>query len=149
MAAVASVILNRANNPRWWGRNIIQVCLMPWQFSCWNPDDVNRRQLLAVTEKDAQFRTALGLADKAIVGDLADETNHADHFHTHAVAPLWSRGQKPVATIGNHRFFRLELRERPTATTAQVKRPPTKRPARGHDTLENDEEIEVLDHEDD
>lgn len=110
MAAVAAVILNRANNPRWWGRDIVSVCIKPWQFSAWNPDDVNRRQLLAVTDKDPQFRTALNVADEALDGNLIDETNNADHFHTHSANPVWSRGRKPVASIGRHRFFRIELK---------------------------------------
>lgn len=110
MAAVASVILNRAKHPRWWGRDVVSVCLKPWQFSAWNPDDRNRRLLLAVDETDRQFRTALELADLALKGELEDETNKADHFHTHSAKPLWSQGQRPVASIGNHRFFRLELK---------------------------------------
>ena len=111
MAAVASVILNRAKHPRWWGRDVVSVCLKPWQFSVWNPDDLNRRLLLAVDESNAQFRTALEIADQALNGELEDETNNADHYHTHAVKPLWSQGRKPVASIGNHRFFRIELKE--------------------------------------
>lgn len=110
MAAVASVIMNRANNPRWWGRDVVSVCLKPWQFSAWNVDDANRRQLLAVTESNAEFRIALEIADAALNGALVDETNFADHFHTAAVTPLWSRGLRPVATIGRHRFFRIELK---------------------------------------
>lgn len=111
MAAVASVVMNRARNPRWWGRDVISVCRRPWQFSAWNPDDANRRLLLAVTESDPQFRTALELADLALKGELVDETSNADHFHTHAARPLWSQGRRPVAIIGGHRFFRIELRE--------------------------------------
>lgn len=111
MEAVAAVIMNRANNPRWWGRDVVSVCLKPWQFSAWNIDDANRRQLLAVTETNAEFRIALEIADAALAGRLVDETNNADHFHTVTVSPLWSRGRRPVASIGRHRFFRIELKE--------------------------------------
>lgn len=107
MHAVANVIANRANNPRWWGQDFISVCKAPWQFSVWNPDDVNLPKLLGVTQDDPQFRTALELAQLAVMGELEDITNGADHYHTHGVNPLWSQGQKPVASIGNHKFFRL------------------------------------------
>jgi len=107
MQAVANVIMRRVAFPRWWGRDVIGVCQAPWQFSSWNPDDVNRAKLLAVTESDPQFRVALELAELALAGELNDLTNSADHFHTHAVSPAWSVGVEPVAVLGNHRFFRL------------------------------------------
>lgn len=107
MHAVANVIARRVAFPRWWGRDWISVCRAPWQFSVWNPDDLNLPKLMAVDERDTQFRIALDLADRAIGGLLEDITNQADHYHTHAVRPLWSQGQTPVASIGNHRFFRL------------------------------------------
>lgn len=110
MAAVASIVMNRSRNPRWWGRDVVSVCLSPWQFSSWNPDNSQRSKLIAVTDRDPQFRQALKIADQAIGGKLPDETRNSDHFHTHRVSPLWSRGRHPTVIIGNHRFFRLELR---------------------------------------
>lgn len=122
-AAVASIVMNRARNPRWWGgsknkslaTNVIEVCVRPWQFSAWNPDTASRRQLLAITDKDAAFRAALAIADEALAGNLIDETYNSDHFHTHGAKPLWSRGLKPITIIGGHRFFRLELRSPSTS----------------------------------
>lgn len=108
--AVANVVMNRARNPRWWGRDVVTVCTKPWQFSCWNPDTAARRQLLAVTESNAQFRSALQIADRALAGSLADHTQNADHFHTHSARPLWSNGRRPTVSIGGHRFFRIELK---------------------------------------
>lgn len=110
MHAVANVIITRVQNPRWWGRTIEQVCRMPSQFSCWNPSDSNRRKLLAVTTRDAQFVIALDLATLAIGGRLQDITRSADHFHARGVSPFWTRGRNPVVTIGRHIFYRLEVR---------------------------------------
>ncbi|MCG5240467.1 cell wall hydrolase [Azospirillum doebereinerae] len=110
MTAVACVIQNRARNPRWWGTSPATVCLKPWQFSCWLADDPNRPKLLAVTERDAAYRVALEIADTLLSGRLADVTAGADHYHTRNVTPAWSAGKTPVAVIGVHRFFRLELR---------------------------------------
>ena len=48
--AVASVILNRVafsgrRGGYWWGNTVYEVCHKPWQFSCWNQNDPNRRLL--------------------------------------------------------------------------------------------------------
>ncbi|MGH3756111.1 MAG: cell wall hydrolase, partial [Pseudonocardiaceae bacterium] len=43
LVAVAWVIRNRAESPRWWGRDVKGVCLHPLQFSCWNETDPNRK----------------------------------------------------------------------------------------------------------
>ena len=65
--AVAHVIKNRADNPKWWCRKsgdgipddtIEAVCRHPWQFSCWNLDDPNRPKLLAATPADKKFASA-------------------------------------------------------------------------------------------
>ncbi|CAO3440172.1 cell wall hydrolase [Azospirillum endophyticum] len=105
MAAVACVIQNRARNPRWWGGSPITLWLKPRQFSCWLPDDPNRTKLLAVTDHDASYRAAMEIADSLLSGRLVDVTND----HTAGMSSAWSGGKKPVAVIGNHRFFRLEL----------------------------------------
>jgi spore germination cell wall hydrolase CwlJ-like protein len=109
MEAVASVVLNRAARPRWWGRDIVGVCLKPWQFSCWNSNDPNRPKMLAVTATDPQFRAAQDIAGRAVAGELPDTTGGADSYVDLRVAqPDWAVGRKPVAVIGHHTFFRLE-----------------------------------------
>jgi N-acetylmuramoyl-L-alanine amidase len=113
MEAVASVILNRVavaaeNNGRWWwGANIIQVCQKPYQFSCWNRSDPNFQKLQAVDEKDLYFATAVRIARRAAAGTVEDKTNGATHYHAKGADPYWARGEAPVATIGNHIFYKL------------------------------------------
>src|SRR5215472_638442 len=97
MEAVASVIMTRVADPRRWPSDVRSVVTQPWQFSAWNRSDVNRPQMLAVTERDAQFRIAREIAERALSGTLADRTGGANHFHTHSVNPSWSRGVRPVA----------------------------------------------------
>jgi len=106
MVAVANVVMNRVKANRW-ANDIIGVIMQPKQFSVWNLGDPNRPLMQRVTERDKQFRQALEIADKALSDDLDDITNGADHYHTRAVSPRWSRGQTPVARIGRHVFFRL------------------------------------------
>lgn len=113
MQAVANVIANRVGSPRWWGRSWETVCRKPFQFSCWIESDPNRERMEKVTDANAAFRDALRIAERAVSGKLPDITNRADHYYSTAVpvipAPKWAIGRKPVAKIGNHIFFRLEL----------------------------------------
>jgi spore germination cell wall hydrolase CwlJ-like protein len=109
--AVASVILNRVAFAKrrgryWWGNDVKSVCLKPAQFSCWNANDPNRKKLLAVSPRDPAYRLCKRIAKRAVAGELADQTDGATHYHTHAVDPFWARGHLPVAEIGNHLFYK-------------------------------------------
>ncbi|MBS8274846.1 cell wall hydrolase [Thalassospira tepidiphila] len=109
--AVASVILNRVAFAKrrgryWWGNDVKSVCLKPAQFSCWNTKDPNRKKLLALSPRDPAYRLCKRIAKRAVAGELADHTEGATHYHTHAVDPFWARGHVPVAEIGNHLFYK-------------------------------------------
>lgn len=107
MEAVAAVIMNRVRHPRRWPHTVPGVAHQAWQFSAWNKNDPNRRKLLAVTERDAQFRTALEVAREAVSGRLKDPTGGADHYHARHVRPRWANQNKITARIGQHIFYRL------------------------------------------
>ena len=113
MQAIASVILNRSKYALskkrgfWWGGDIVSVCLKPWQFSCWNKNDPNRKKLLTVTTYDRSFELALSIAQRAIDGELEDITGGSDHYHTVTIKPFWAEGEEPVCQIGNHKFYSL------------------------------------------
>ena len=107
MTAVACVVLNRAANPSWWGKDIVTVCLKPWQFSCLNANDPNKDKLLQVTLDDPQFAEAWDIAGQAVAGTLQDITNHADSYYvTDSQEPKWAVSKTPCAVIGKHSFFR-------------------------------------------
>jgi len=105
MQAVACVILNRAARPGWWGRGIAEICLKPAQFSCWLPEDPNRKKLEAADAGDAAFAQARDLAVAAMAGRLADYTFGATHYHAVDAAPVWARGHIPCVVIGRHAFY--------------------------------------------
>ena len=110
MQAVANVIANRVRNPRWWGRNWVEVCTKKWMFSCWLEGDPNREKLLKVDARSSEFRKAIRIAKAAIAGTLEDVTKNSDHYlNAKIAAPKWTRGRKPVKTIRDHTFYRLEL----------------------------------------
>lgn len=111
--AVAWVIRNRADHPRWWGHCLREVCLMPYQFSCWLPDDPNRPVLL-----DARTRTLAAYQATRLICEyvlkapsFGDPTRGSDHYCTLDVVDKtrWAKGRKPECIIGHHAFFRIEL----------------------------------------
>jgi spore germination cell wall hydrolase CwlJ-like protein len=103
--AVASVVLNRLKNPARFGSSIEQVCLKPFQFSCWNADDPNRLPSLNVDAGDAVFAECLAIAESAAQGLLADSVQGADHYHAAHVRPPWAQGKMPCRVIGNQMFY--------------------------------------------
>lgn len=105
MQAVANVIINRARNPGWWGKNIVEVCLAPSQFSAWNRNDANYAKVQSVTTATASFKTALEIAAKAVAGVLPDITGGASHYHTTAINPYWADSLRPLGVIGAHKFY--------------------------------------------
>ena len=108
MEAVACVILNRAKQPAWWGKDVCGVCLHPWQFSCWNEGDPNRLIITGVGQSDLSFHLATAIAKNALGGWLDDPTGGADHyFNWHTKKPKWAEGVEPSSTIGSHAFYKL------------------------------------------
>ena len=108
--AVAAVVMNRTargDKPGgfWWGNSIEEVCLFPYQFSCWNTSDPNREKILMVDPADRVFQVCVRIARRAVAGVLADPTNWATHYHAKRGRPLWSVGREPSAIIGNHKFY--------------------------------------------
>lgn len=87
--------------------NVIGVCRKPYQFSCWNADDPNREKLLDLGESDLYFATALRIARRAVYGVLEDPTDGATHYHAAGISPSWIKGEKPVAVMGRHVFYKL------------------------------------------
>jgi spore germination cell wall hydrolase CwlJ-like protein len=100
--AVAHVVLNRAEAR---GTSPAREAQRPWQFSAWNGNDPNRDKLLTVSPDSDAFRECLGAAAAVLGGVEPDPTSGSRHYHTAAVEPSWSRGKKPVVTIGRHLFF--------------------------------------------
>lgn len=103
--AVANVVMNRVADPRWPG-SVRGVVLQPKQFSAWNEDDPNRRQLLEVTDENPVFRECLAVAQAAVDGQLEDLTGGANHyFATWIDLPDWARSMAGTVAIGAHRFL--------------------------------------------
>ena len=104
-AAVACVILNRANhpNPRRFGATVREVILRPKQFSCYN-DGTKSLEAAVRTHASTKART---IAEMALTGLVDDPTHGCDHYCRFDVADrtAWTRHYKMVGRIGDHCFY--------------------------------------------
>lgn len=111
MSAVASTILNRVAKQTWYGLTISEVCKKNngkgiYQFSCWNAADPNCEVINDVDDTDMIFCVAQVVAEMAVNGKLADNTNGATHYYSSYIPePHWAAGHTPCAAIGNMLFF--------------------------------------------
>lgn len=109
--AVACVVRNRVNNPKWWGESWRGVMLKAKQFSAFNEGNPNRVKIEAMDFSEGnpgivvvQLRYIMrGVRYNAI----RDNTKGANHYHTNRVSPKWSKGKDPTAQFGNHKFYKL------------------------------------------
>lgn len=103
--AVANVIANRVKLNIWMGHDFRQVCLKPYQFSCWLKSDPNRARIMAATETDFTYNQCHSIAALAIAGNLPDITGGADSYKVVGTPAKWAEKLTPVAHIGQHEFY--------------------------------------------
>lgn len=134
--AIAHVVMNRVRLPNW-PDDISEVCLQPWQFSCWNQNDPNRARILKA--KGAWFDQCKQIAETVAKGLSPDPTNRSTHyFASYVKRPAWAKGKKDVYSVphsnnSKHLFFNnidtappktakeaLEV-ERPLGNTGTIK----------------------------
>lgn len=100
MEAVAMVVKQRMINRSQTAR---QVCLAPKQFSAWNG---RSKAELEYLWRSPAAPEAIGVVRRFDELDPA-VIDYADHYCTVRITPYWALDQQPVATIGNHKFYRL------------------------------------------
>ena len=107
--AVAWVIMNRTSHIRRWPKDVMGVCLEKYQFSCWLEKDPNREKMRQIDGNDLMFRECQAVAYMVCMGLEPDPTQGADHYLVTKIADKtkWSKGEKPVCTIGHHSFYKL------------------------------------------
>ena len=105
--AVACVIRNRWLRRFRRARTVAEVCLAPWQFSCWNEQDPNRK-ILVDENFDCLEPVFFGCLESmryVLLHHSFDPTKGALHYHARQVKPNWSSGKTPSYTVGNHLFY--------------------------------------------
>lgn len=104
--AVVNVIFNRFSSGKWFaGKTIADTCQKPWQFSCWNKSDPNRKKMEALTYIELKpYFELIREVEQAKV----DLVNGATHYYAPKVVacPKWAKGIEPCAKVGNHLFFK-------------------------------------------
>ena len=121
--AVASVTLNRANNPRFPSTvcGVVKqtaksritdklVCAFSWYC-----DNEKKGREIPVNNRDGsinqkvadQFRRASIVAITVLAGNVKDESRGATHFHNpYTSNPAWTRDMRKTASLGNHDFYK-------------------------------------------
>lgn len=101
--AVAHVVMNRFRSslPYLKGNTIEGTCKKEYQFSCWNPGDVNRSQLQNAQPQHYQ------IVREVISGSHPDNTCGATYYHANYAKQDhdWARAKNPCVIIGNHSFY--------------------------------------------
>lgn len=113
LIAVGNVIMNRAQQQTWFGRTVREVCLKPYQFSCWNENDANLSKIVGVTDENPIFVQCLDVAKGVAERTYPDLTKGADHYYSADLTapPKWAVGADECVRIGKHRFFKLADRK--------------------------------------
>ena len=115
--AVASVIRNRLKSNRW-GDTYREVCLWPWQFSCWKREGGEQnyhavrtlawRLVNGEKPEDNILRECIWIAS-GIAGEwIQDTVQGATHYHVASMSPkpYWAVGKTPVCVVGPHAFYK-------------------------------------------
>jgi len=114
--AVGSVILERVDHRDWDGKTAKEVCLMPYQFSCFLPDDPNFKVLKFIAgnwneayEKSGVvqecYQIASGLIEGTTFRTPEIAANHICQYKTKDCHADWAEKMKLVVTIGRHEFY--------------------------------------------
>lgn len=132
MLAVGAVLRERLLRPGWWSspnHDWFSVCTKPWQFSCWNENDPNRKTILHAEVHIPEVWPLCMQAAELTVHNMRDRDLHElfgtkgpfpTHYHARGIAwPKWSRGAKIVHVPWDsaHIFF-LDVEGTPKRTLA-------------------------------
>lgn len=117
--AVANVVMNRWRGNLGKYKTVKEVCLEPYQFSCWNKNDPNHDKLLALA-KEMEFdkptnpalKQCLYIARGVMGYNFLDNTKGAKNYMTTELlnsegSPKWAEVRKNEKVIGNHTFFNV------------------------------------------
>ena len=102
---VAHVVRNRGRSPQW-PDEVGNVCMQPYQFSCWNKDDANFKKWPNETSTAWYECLSAWLASY----HLEDITNGSNHYHSYNHwddYPYWAKRIEPEVILGKIKFYKL------------------------------------------
>lgn len=104
-AAVGEVLLNRQKTGHW-GKTVAEVCLAPYQFSCWNTQDSNRLAAIVLMTDHPSYQDCVTAWQMAKNG--SQNAKGATFYYNPAgvsQTPAWAKSSLLRAIVGNHRFY--------------------------------------------
>lgn len=116
LIAVACCVRNRVQSG-YRGRTYHEVCLAPWQFSCWNPAGGarNYERVAALVRRlaegepvtDPALRETAYLAAGVMKGFVRDTVKGSRHYHVAKMGerPAWARDRVPTVQRGSHVYY--------------------------------------------
>jgi spore germination cell wall hydrolase CwlJ-like protein len=104
--AIANVVANRKMKN--FAKTIADICLSPYQFSCWNKNDANYEKIRNVTKECCIFRKCQEVSENILSGKWPDLTDGCDHYHSRNIKPYWAAHLEPKRTFGSHHFYILK-----------------------------------------
>lgn len=113
--AVIWVIRNRVERypGAWWGKTYAEVCLHPWQFSCWKLETEKLGQL---SDDDKWYVEIAKVVDNVFSAEpefYADPTQGCCFYKRIGTHASWDHDpesaapRKPKIVVGRHEFFDL------------------------------------------
>lgn len=105
---VGWVIVNRVENPCWWGHDIHSVILKPYQFSSFNDGDPNSDKW--PVDNSAGEVECQSIANAIVKGTDTDITDGATHYHDVSMGWPTAWGDQAqysnTLNVGRFRFYR-------------------------------------------
>lgn len=121
-AAVAHVIMNRSNSPKF-GGSPSDVVFSPGQFEPWS---TRKTELSGISMRSRQYQNVGAIVDSVASGQTPDPTGGATYFRDPTLmkkrgdtVPNWGKG--PGLTIGDHVFYNPDNPNYPNASSPSVK----------------------------
>jgi|LGVF01.1.fsa_nt_gb spore germination cell wall hydrolase CwlJ-like protein len=113
MMGVGNVILNRTECPERFGKTIREVILKRKQFSGMSNKSLKRnRYATLIASLDSTYNKSylkcLATARDIMDNKGYDNTFGSNHYCTVDCFPYWSKGQRVIVVIGNHKFFKIK-----------------------------------------
>jgi spore germination cell wall hydrolase CwlJ-like protein len=105
LIAIANVVVNRKNKN--FAKTVAEVCQAPYQFSCWNKNDVNYEKIRSVSEENSIFKICVEAAENVLRTKWPDLTDGCDHYHEKSIKPFWAAYREPKRIFGSHYFYEL------------------------------------------
>lgn len=105
--AVGFTVLNRLALNTWYGHSIEEVCLKPYQYSCWLKSDPNRSKMDSLSVDSDELQSFVDIAYQIINTQIDDPSLGATHYYAVYInPPAWISQATFTVQIGQHRFYK-------------------------------------------